>query len=212
MAATRPICTDCGYPAGGLESSTCPECGEQPSQTRPAAVEFFTRPRRLLLDRLWRPETGHWERALLNVSIAAVLAATAMVWLWLIDPIRGALGKPVQAAAILFHLVFVIAAGLTVLGGLLIAVERGALLIAGRVMHVTRAGLLASRITSVSTGGLVVGAAAVLAIVAFVQATGLSGAVADALPLGGVLTGLLSWLRAAAAGLWTAGMLRDAGW
>jgi hypothetical protein len=147
-----------------------------------------------------------------NLAAAAVMAGAALVWAWLLDPIRGVLAKPLEAVTILFHLTFLAALALAVLGACLIAFEHAAVLTASRLMRVAHPGLIARRIAALSTGGLALGAAAMLALVAVVRVSGLDGLLADGLPFGGVIAGVVSSLRTTAAGVWTAGLLRDAGW
>lgn len=215
MADQSPLCVRCGYPARGLEAADCPECGLNRDAAPPTAsletARLVVSPRRGLLGLLWR-EQDSMRRAGLNVCIASTLAAAAVVWTWLIDPIRGSLAQPLSAVTTLFHLVFVVALALALLASTLIAFEHAAVLIVTRLMHVAKAKLLAWRISSISTFGLLLGGAATLALVAAVKLTGLEGTIADMLPAGGALAGMVAWMRSMAAGVWAAGLLRDAGW
>lgn len=215
MADQSPLCVRCGYPARGLETPSCPECGSDrdgPRSSPPMeTARLVTSPRRGLLGLLWR-EQDCARRAWINLAAASTLAGGAIVWAWLVDPIRGALAEPMSAITTLFHLVFLVALVLGVAASVLIALEHTAVLLIARLMHIARARLVAARVSSISTVGLVLGGAATFGIVAVVRLTGIEGALADTLPAGGALAGMISWLRSMTAGLWAAGLLRDAGW
>ncbi|MEM9167692.1 MAG: hypothetical protein AAGB48_11815 [Planctomycetota bacterium] len=216
MEDLAPLCVRCGYAARGLESPICPECGvllEAPA--RPTAVTETIRlvaaPRRAVLELLWR-DGARLPQTLLRLAVASTLIGAAMVWLWLIDPIRGALSDPIGGTTVLFHLVFVLALGLTLIGAVLLACEHAAVLAVARLLRFTHAGTVAWRISSISTIALMAGAAVVLGLVTLVKVSGWHGPAADLLPIGGVMTGVISWFRSITAGLWAAGLLRDAGW
>lgn len=215
MANQPPLCVRCGYPARGLETTDCPECGQnreavqrsRPSQT----AQLLLSPRRGVLGLIWR-EQDSLGRLWFNLGAASTLAAAAIVWAWLLEPIRGSLAEPLSAATTLFHLIFVVALVLCAVGTVLVMFEHAAVFLVARLMHVARARLVAWRVSSISTVGLAFGGAATLAIVASVRLLGLDGALAETLPAGGALAGLVTWMRSMTAGVWAAGLLRDAGW
>ncbi len=215
MADQPPLCVRCGYPARGLETTDCPECGCNRGEAAPSrsieTARLVVAPRTGVLALVWR-EQDSLGRLWVNLGAASTLAAGAIVWAWLIDPIRGALAEPLSAVTTLFQLVFVIALTLGSIGTLLVLFEQAAVFLVARIMHVGKAGLVASRVASISTVGLAFGGAATLAIVAAVKLLGLDGILADTLPAGGALAGLVAWMRSMTAGLWAAAMLRDAGW
>ncbi|MEO1535660.1 MAG: hypothetical protein AAFS11_08905 [Planctomycetota bacterium] len=215
MADQPPLCVRCGYPSRGLETNDCPECGcgrEAAAPSRPIeTAQLVVSPRRGVLWLLWR-EQDSLARLYINLGAASTLAATAIVWAWLIEPIRGALAEPVSAATTLFQLVFVIAFVLCAVGTLLVMFEHAAVFAVARLMHIAKARLIAQRVSSISTIGLVIGGGATLAIVAAVKLLGIDGILADTLPAGGAVAGLVTWMRSMSAGLWAAALLRDAGW
>lgn len=215
MADQPPLCVRCGYPARGLDTSDCPECGCSRDTAPPSAAMETARlvvsPRRGLLGLLWRDQDS-LARLWVNLGIASTLAASAIVWAWLVDPLRGALAEPLNAATMLFHLVFLVALVLCAAGTVLVMFEHAAVFLVARIMHVARAKLVAWRVASISTVGLAVGGAATLGIVAVVRFFGLDGVLGDTLPAGGAVAGLVTWMRSMSAGLWAALLLRDAGW
>jgi hypothetical protein len=215
MADQPPLCVRCGYPARGLDTPDCPECGvDRETAPRSAAVgtaQLVVSPKRGALELLWR-DRDSLGRLWINLGIASTLAATAIVWAWLVDPLRGSLAKPLDAATMLFHLVFLVALVLCAAGTALVMFEHAAVFVVARLLHIARAKLVAWRVASISTIGLAVGGAATLAIVAAVRVLGLDGVLGDTLPAGGAVAGLVTWLRSMSAGLWAALLLRDAGW
>lgn len=215
MGEHAPLCGRCGYPTRGLDRHRCPECGvdEQPAAgCKPGTgLVSVLHPRRACLATVWR-NGATLRPAARNIGASAVMGGGALVWAWLLDPISGVLARPFEAMTILFHLTFLAALALAVLGTCLIAFEHAAVLTASRMMRVSQPGRVARRIAALSTDGLALGAAAMLALVAVVRFSGLEGALADGLPLGGVIMGVASSLRTTAAGVWAAGLLRDAGW
>lgn len=214
MADQPPLCVRCGYPARGLETNDCPECGcdrQGIARSRPAeTAQLVVAPRRGVLGLMWR-ENDNLGRLWFNLAAASTLAAAAIVWAWLVDPIRGALAEPMSAATTLFQLIFVVALALGTAATVLVMFEHAAVFLVARFMHVAKARLVAWQVSSISTVGLAFGGAVTLVIVAMVKLLGLDGIVADTLPAGGALAGLLTWMRSMTAGLWAAGLLRDAG-
>ncbi|MEO1718306.1 MAG: hypothetical protein AAFR76_14490 [Planctomycetota bacterium] len=215
MADQPPLCVRCGYPARGLETPECPECGcdRQPATlSKPIeTAKLVVSPRTGVLGLIWR-EQDSLGRLYINLAAASTLAAMAIVWTWLIDPIRASLLEPISAVTTLFQLVFVIAIVLCAVATLLVMFEHAAVFLLARLLHVAKARLIALRVSSISTVGLVVGGAATLAIVAAVRLLGVEGILADTLPAGGAVAGLVTWMRSMSAGLWAACLLRDAGW
>ncbi|MEO1583387.1 MAG: hypothetical protein AAFR96_02305 [Planctomycetota bacterium] len=215
MADQPPLCVRCGYPARQLESSCCPECGAglRPTPRSPLAeaARSVIDARRAALGLLWRDGKTH-RRLAFNIVLASALLASAVVWTWLLDPVRGALREPLSAITTVFHLVFVVSLALCCVGSLVVAFEHTVIALIARILHVGRAGVIAARVSSISSFGLVVGGLLAFLLVAGLQMTGSDGLIAGVLPAGGFAAGVVSWVRSTAAGLWAAGLLRDAGW
>lgn len=219
MGDQAPLCVRCGYSARGLESPThaCPECGHTapgPIDDQVGIAETIAaviRPRGAMLMACARSDRllGSTIR---NLTIACVLASIVIIWTWLIDPIRAVFGQPLLAATTLFHLVLVLTLGLVLLGAAALAFEHAAVSVCIRLMRMAQAPRVAARVTSISTLSLLVIAGLTLVIVAAARLSGLDDSIGDALPAGGLVAGALSWFRTTLAGLWTAGLLRDAAW
>ncbi|MEO0610170.1 MAG: hypothetical protein AAFZ67_07025 [Planctomycetota bacterium] len=167
-------------------------------------------PRRGMLDSLCS-DSGSPCRMWVNITAASALAGLAVVWAWLVEPVRGSLAEPLSAVLTIFQLTFVVAIALCGIAAIVVAFEHAVLSLAARLMHVAAAYPIAWRVSSLTTVAMAFGGGLTLAIVAGVQLSGLEGAVAAALPAGGVVAGLIACVRCMAAGLWATGMLRDAG-